>query len=89
MMIVPDWQRFNSSFRSVGKFVLILFAVAFFSFFHSPTLTSASKEEKKILILFPDQSDLAAYPLTEKGIKSALAACTRITQPFPKKRRTQ
>jgi len=37
---------------------------------------SALKEEKKILILFPGQSDLAAYPLTEKGIKSALAAGT-------------
>ena len=29
-----------------------------------------------ILILFPGQSDLAAYPLTEKSIKSALAAGT-------------
>jgi hypothetical protein len=29
-----------------------------------------------ILILFPGQSDLAAYPLTEKSIKSALAEGT-------------
>ena len=76
MMIVRPWLRCNSRFRSIRKFGLILLATAFFLLFHLSTTVSALKEEKKILILFPGQSDLAAYPLTEKGIKSALAAGT-------------
>lgn len=59
------------------------------SSFHFSVVAYTEKETKKVPILFPGQSDLAAYPLKEKGIKSALAACTQITQPFPKKRRTQ
>jgi hypothetical protein len=76
MMIVRPQQRFNSSFRFIGKFGLILFAAAFFLLFHFPTAASALKEDKKILILFPGQSELAAYPLTERAIKSAFAAST-------------
>mgnify|MGYP001828381755 CR=1 FL=1 len=75
-MFVPPQQRFNSTFRSAGKFGLLLLAAAFFLSFHLSAIVSASKEEKKILILFPGQSDLAAYPLAERGIKSALAEGT-------------
>ncbi len=35
-----------------------------------------TREEKHVLILFPNQSDLPAYPMVEKGIKSRLAAGT-------------
>jgi hypothetical protein len=68
MMIVRSSQRFDSSFRFIGKFGLILLATAFFSLFHFSATTFGSKEKKKIRILFPDQSDFGAYPLTAKGI---------------------
>ncbi|MGD9290022.1 MAG: hypothetical protein PVG74_20555, partial [Desulfobacterales bacterium] len=74
MMIVPPWQRFNFTFRSIEKFVLILLAAAFFLFFHFLTTASAFKEVKKILILFTAQSDTPAYNFIEKGIKQALEA---------------
>jgi hypothetical protein len=44
--------------------------------FHSSTAGYEPKEEKRVLFLFPGQSDLAAYPLVEKGIKSSLKAGT-------------
>ena len=66
--------KFNSSFRFIGKWSLLLFAALLFFLCQVPAAGSAEKEVKKVLILFPGQSDLAAYPLTEKGIKSALKA---------------
>ncbi len=52
--------------------------LAFFCFFlfHSLTYGAELKEEKRVLILFDGQSDLPAYPLAEKGIKSSLKAGT-------------
>ncbi len=76
MKLIRLQKRLKISIKFIQKFGLILLAAALFSLFHFSTTASASKEEKEILILFPGQSDLAAYPLTEKGIKSALAAGT-------------
>ena len=76
MKINIPQKIYDFRLRFIEKIVLILLAAAFFLLFHLSTTVSALKEEKKILILFPGQSDLAAYPLTEKGIKSALAAGT-------------
>lgn len=47
-------------------------------FLLSPSLAYANeiKADKRVLILFPNQSDLPAYPLVEKGIKSRLATGT-------------
>ena len=53
---------------------LHLFLLAFISLFlfHSLTYATELKQEKRVLILFDGQSDLPAYPLAEKGIKSSL-----------------
>ena len=58
-------------FRKPHVFLLVLIA---FLLLHSVTYGTESKQEKRVLILFPDQSDLPAYPLVEKGIKLSLAA---------------
>ena len=63
-------------FQEILEISSLCFAAIFLFLFHSSPTVPAQKEEKKILILFPGQSDLVAYPLTEKGIESALAAGT-------------
>jgi len=57
---------------------LPLFLLAFVSFFllHSLAYGTELKEEKRVLILFSNQSDLPAHPMLEKGIKSSLAVGT-------------
>ena len=57
---------------------LHVFLLALICFFLFPSLTFAteSRQEKRVLVLFPNQSDLPAYPLVEKGIKSSLKAGT-------------
>ncbi len=57
---------------------LNLFWLAFLSFFllHSLTYGAELKDAKRVLILFPGQSDLPAYPKVIKGIKSSLKADT-------------
>jgi signal transduction histidine kinase len=57
---------------------LNLFWLAFLSFFllHSLTFGAELKDAKRVLILFPGQSDLPAYPNVIKGIKSSLEADT-------------
>jgi hypothetical protein len=42
--------------------------------FHFSAIAFTEIDEKRVLILFPDQSDLAAYPPTKKGIKAVLDA---------------
>jgi len=74
MKPVRSQQRFNSSFCFNCGSHLFLLASVFFLLFHSLAAGYESKEEKRVLILFPGQSDLAAYPLVEKGIKSSLQA---------------
>jgi transcriptional regulator with GAF, ATPase, and Fis domain/ABC-type uncharacterized transport system substrate-binding protein len=76
MKIVRHRKRFNFGVRFNGKLVLFLLAAVFFFLFHFSATASAPKDVKRVLVLFPGQSDLAAYPLTERGIKSALAAGT-------------
>ncbi|MGD8971059.1 MAG: ABC transporter substrate binding protein [Desulfobacterales bacterium] len=57
---------------------LNLFWLAFLSFFllHSLTYGAELKDAKRVLILFPGQSDLPGYPKVIKGIKSSLEADT-------------
>jgi hypothetical protein len=74
MKPVRSLQRSNSSFCFICGSHLFLLASVFFLLFHSLVAGYESKEEKRVLILFPGQSDLAAYPLVEKGIKSSLQA---------------
>jgi signal transduction histidine kinase/ABC-type uncharacterized transport system substrate-binding protein len=55
-----------------------LFLLAFVSFllFNSLTYGNELREEKRVLILFTAQSDLPAYPMVVKGVKSSLQAGT-------------
>ena len=49
-----------------------MIAAVFFFSLHSLSMGYEPKEEKHILILFAAQSDLPAFPLVERGIKSSL-----------------
>ena len=75
-------KNIRSQQQSILSFCFIyrlnLFLLAFLSFFlfHSLTYGAESKDAKRVLILFPSQSDLPAYPLVIKGIKSRLEAVT-------------
>ena len=53
-----------------------MIAAVFFFSLHSSSMGYEPKEEKHILILFAAQSDLPAFPLVERGIKSSLDADT-------------
>ena len=53
-----------------------MIAAVFFFSLHSLSMGYEPKEEKHILILFAAQSDLPAFPLVERGIKSSLDADT-------------
>jgi PAS domain S-box-containing protein len=76
MKNIRPQQQFTLSFCFIGKLPLFLLAFVSFFLFHSLTYGTEIKEEKRILIVFDGQSDLPAYPLVEKGIKSSLAAGT-------------
>jgi len=67
-------QQFRLSFCFLCKLHLFLLAFVSFFLFHSLTYGAELKEEKRVLILFSNQSDLPAYPMVEKGIKSSLDA---------------
>lgn len=60
----------------IYKLNLFLLASLSFFFFNSLTYGAEIKEAKRVLILFPSQSDVPAHPLAIKGIKSSLAAGT-------------
>ena len=79
---MPDLLRHNcspnqttSTFHYICKLHLPLLALVFF-LLQSLTYANEFKENKRVLILFPNQSDLPAYPVVEKGIKSKLAEGT-------------
>ena len=69
-------QQFRLSFCLICKVHLFFLAFVSFFLFHSLTYGIELKQEKRVLILFPGQSDLPAYPSVEKGIKSSLGAGT-------------
>jgi len=69
-------QPFPSGFCLIFRLHLLFFIYASFLLFHSLTYATELKEEKRVLILFTNQSDLPAYPFVEKGIKSSLRADT-------------
>jgi PAS domain S-box-containing protein len=69
-------QRFTLSFCFICRLHLFLLAFASFFLLHSLTYGAESKQEKRVLILFTNRSDLPAYPVVEKGIKSSLKAGT-------------
>jgi PAS domain S-box-containing protein len=76
MKKIRPQQPFMFSFCFICKLHLFLLAFASFFLFHSLTYGNELKQEKRVLILFPAQSDLPAYPAVEKGIKSGLKAGT-------------
>ncbi len=63
-------------FRYICKLHLPLLALVSLLLLQSLTYGSEIKEEKRVLILFTNRSDLPAYSLVEKGIKSSLDAGT-------------
>jgi hypothetical protein len=60
--------------RCCFDFWIFLILVVFACLFWLPESTYGAKimEEKRVLILFSNQSDLPAYPIVERGIKSSL-----------------
>jgi len=72
MKLVRSQQRFNFSFFLLWKLHLFFWQPSS----SPPSLTAGyePKDEKRILILFGAQSDLSAFGLVEKGIKSSLEA---------------
>ena len=76
MKNIRPQQQFMSSLGFIYKLHLFLLAFASLFLFHSLTYATELKEEKSVLILFTNQSDLPAYPVVEKGIKSSLKAGT-------------
>jgi PAS domain S-box-containing protein len=64
------------SFCFICKLHLFLLAFASLFLFHSLTYATELKQEKRVLILFNNRSDLPAIPFVEKGIKSSLKAGT-------------
>lgn len=69
-------QQSMLPFWFIYKLNLFLLASLSFFFFNSLTYGAEIKEAKRVLILFPSQSDVPAHPMTIKGIKSGLAAGT-------------
>jgi PAS domain S-box-containing protein len=76
MKDIRPQQQFKFSFCFICKLHLFVLAFASFLLFHSLTYSTELKQKKRVLILFTNQSDLPAYPLVEKGIKSSLKAGT-------------
>jgi hypothetical protein len=76
MKNIRPQQQFRSSFCFLCRLHLFLLAFVSFFLFHSLTYATELKEEKRVLILFSNQSDLPAYTMVEKGIKSSLKAGT-------------
>ena len=76
MKNIPPRQPCMSILRIIRWWPLFWLAIVSFVPFHSVAYGNELKEEKRVLVLFPHQSDLPAYPMVEKGIKSSLAAGT-------------
>ena len=76
MKNIRPQQQFIFSFCFINKLHLFLLAIASLFLFHSLTYATELKQEKRVLILFTNRSDLPAYPIVEKGIKSSLKAGT-------------
>ena len=69
-------QQFTLGFRFICKVHFFLLAFVSLFLFHSLAYGTELKQEKRVLILFPHQSDLPANPMVVKGIKSSLKAGT-------------
>ncbi len=69
-------QRSRLRFCLICRLYLFLSAILSFFLFHSLTFGAEIKDAKRVLILFPAQSDVPAHPMAIKGIKSSLAAGT-------------
>ena len=76
MKNIRPQQQFMFSFCFICRLHLFLLAFASFFLFHSLTYGTELKQEKRVLILFTNRSDLPAYAIVEKGIKSSLKAGT-------------
>jgi PAS domain S-box-containing protein len=76
MKNIRPQQQFMSSLGFIYKLHLFLLAFASLFLFHSLTYATELKQEKRVLILFNNRSDLPAIPFVEKGIKSSLKAGT-------------
>ena len=74
MKNIRPQQQFMFSFCFICRLPLFLLTFVSLFLFHSLTYATGLKEEKSVLILFTNQSDLPAYPVVEKGIKSSLKA---------------
>jgi hypothetical protein len=66
-------RRFMSSLVFICRRHVILLAVVSFLGPHSLSYANEFKAEKRILVLFPNQSNLPGCPLIEKGITSRLS----------------
>ena len=66
-------------FRYICKLYLPLLTLVSLLLLQSLTYGSEIKEEKRLLILFTNRSDLPAYSVVEKGIKSSLKAGTEFS----------
>jgi len=76
MKNIRPQQQFKLGFGFIRKLTLFLLAFVSLFLFHSLTYGTDLKVKKRVLILFPNQSDLPVYPSVEKGIKSSLKAGT-------------
>jgi PAS domain S-box-containing protein len=76
MKNIRPQQQFMFSFCFICELHLFLLAFASLFLFHSLTYATELKQEKRVLILFNNRSDLPAIPFVEKGIKSSLKAGT-------------
>ena len=72
MKNIRPQQQFMFSFCFICRLHLFLLAFASFFLFHSLTYGTELKQEKRVLILFTNPSDLPAYPFVERVIKSSL-----------------
>ena len=59
-----------------NRLFFLLLAFAAILLFHAIAYGDELKEEKRVLIIFPSQSDIPAHTIVEKGIKSSLALGT-------------
>gem|GEM_PF-2325180 len=68
MMIVRPWQRFNSTFRSVGKFVLILLASILLLLFYFSATAYTEIEENAVSLTAEEQAWIDAHPVIRLAV---------------------
>jgi len=73
---IPPRQQSVSAYGFRCKLPSLVLAFLSLLLFHSLVCGTEFREKKQVLILFPSQSDLPAYPLVEQGIRSSLDAGT-------------